>query len=138
MAYDWQIVNSILNDSEKNRFLCCVINSDQGAFNSIVNWEKATSDFGSASVESMRKCLSNTLKKIEHAGGKIGVSASDGAVNKTPGSSSTGKKRKTAAEADPDGKSDSGTPTPKAKRGRPKKEPAAESRKGIMPRIFIC
>jgi hypothetical protein len=130
MAYIWDIVNATLNETEKNRFMCCVINTDQSTFMSNVDWKKATQDYGAASVESMKKGITNSLKKVEKAGGKDGVPAVDGAAS-TPSTMGKGGKRKIKAENDGDehDAGDVGTPTPKPKRGRKKKEPAA-ARKG--------
>jgi hypothetical protein len=130
MAYIWEIANTTLNDSEKNRFVCCALSTNQSTFMNSVDWDKATADFGAASVESMKKCVQNALKKVEKAGGKEGVPAVDGAI-KTPSTSGKGTKRKAGAETSGGGHGaeDMGTPTPKAKRGRKKQESTA-SRKG--------
>lgn len=130
MAYIWEIVNTTLSEIEKNRFVCCVMSTNQSTFMNNVDWNKATQDFGAASVESMKKGITNTLKKVEKAGGKEGVSASDGAI-KTPSTTGKGTKRKAGAEKDGGGHGaeDIGTPTPKAKRGR-KKQESTVSRKG--------
>ena len=81
-----------------------------------INWEKATRDFGAASVESMRVMTRTALKKIEKAGGKEGVAATPA---KAGGS---GKKRKGAAE---DG--DDAEPTPT------KKKPGRKAKKEVSP-----
>jgi hypothetical protein len=130
MAYIWEIANTTLSDSEKNRFVCCAMSTNQSTFMNSVDWDKATADFGAASVESMRKGITNALKKVEKAGGKEGVPAVDGAI-KTPSTSGKGTKRKAGADTNGggNGAEDMGTPTPKAKRGRRKQESTA-SRKG--------
>jgi hypothetical protein len=130
MAYIWEIANTTLSDSEKNRFVCCALSMNQATFMNNVDWNKATADYGAASVESMKKGITNAHKKVEKSGGKDGVPAADGATN-TPSTSGKGNKRKAGAEKDGGGHSaeDIGTPTPKPKRGRKKQESAA-SRKG--------
>lgn len=121
MPYDFNIAKSTISEGEKDRFLCLFLNADTNAINGIIDWEKATADFGSASVESMRVSLRNTFKKIEKAGGKIGPG---GTATATPSTPSSGKKRKAQAEKVVDEDDNAGTSSatlkPKAKRARKK------------------
>jgi hypothetical protein len=98
-----------------------------------VNWEKATADYGSASVDSMKVSVRNVFKKIEKAGGKLDA---DGAVAPaTPATTgkSASKKRKTADKsataAEADDEDEPETPAPKKGRGRAKKTKAADKTK---------
>nr|OQO25187.1 hypothetical protein B0A51_06049 [Rachicladosporium sp. CCFEE 5018] len=67
MPYDYEIAKAALSEADKNRILCLYLNCDAKA----INWEKATKDFGCASVDSMKVMARTALKKIETAGGKI-------------------------------------------------------------------
>ncbi|CAK4031296.1 Hypothetical predicted protein [Lecanosticta acicola] len=64
-SYSFEVAKAVLNDTDKNRILCIYLSSNQTA----INWQKATNDFGSASVESFIKMNVKMLKKIENAGG---------------------------------------------------------------------
>lgn len=88
-----------------------------------VNWQKATNDFGSASIESFKVCVRNSLKKVEKA-----MAGGDGAAATTPPSSAKGKggRKRKAADEDAGGDDTEETPKPKAKRGRKGKKAAAE------------
>ena len=74
-----------------------------------INWEKATKDFGCASVDSMRVMTRSALKKVADAGGKEGVEAK-------PGRAAVGKKRKG------DDATDDADKTPKKRGKKVKKE----------------
>lgn len=88
-------------------------------------WEKATKDFGSASVDSMKVSVRNIYKKLDKAGAKL---ADDGSTQApaTPAlaTPASGKKRKSKSEITADGDDADATvetPKPKKKGGRPKK-----------------
>ena len=82
-----------------------------------INWEKATRDFGAASVESMRVMTRSALKKIADAGGKEGVAGDPKKV------AAAGTKRKGKADADGGDDEEAATPKKKGKGGRkPKKD----------------
>lgn len=91
----------------------------------LADWEKATREYGSASVESMKVSTRNVLRKIEKAGGKEG---GDGTASPAKGAA---KKRKAAAE---DG--DDAEVKPKTK-GRKKAKKAAAELEGTYPQKSI-
>jgi hypothetical protein len=69
---------SELTETEKNRLVCLYLNTEgqvsmksRTKLNPLIililsktNWAKATEEFGSASIESMKKCTMNTIKKL--------------------------------------------------------------------------
>ena len=81
-----------------------------------VDWEKASSEYGAASVESYKKGMQNTTKKIKKAmESGVEPEAADATPAKKGGG---GKKRKEkTAEAEADGEAEE-SPTKKKKGGR--------------------
>ena len=77
-----------------------------------IDWDKATTNFQCASVSSMKTMTYGILKKVENAGGKVGVAASTPTA--TP-KKARGKKRKTTSADEED--DDESTPVIK-KKGR--------------------
>lgn len=123
MSYSYETAKTVLSEGEKDRILAIYLSTDEpnvcqeivssrdrllsaADFILQVDWEKATQAFGAASVESMKVSTRNLLKKIEKAGGKVGVTASSTTVDKS--APSTPKTPK----------------TPKGKVGRPRKRKA--------------
>jgi hypothetical protein len=150
VSYDYAIAKATMSDAEKDRILAIFLNTHDGVVRSSlpctshkhttdlnplqINWDKATSDYGSASADSMKVSLRATYKKIEKAGGKL---ADDGTATQAPATPkpatpATGsKKRKSKADlasaaAAGDDDEEVAVETPKPKRGRPtKKEKSA-------------
>lgn len=96
-------------------------NQDQN--NASVNWQKATDDFGSASVDSFKVCVRNSLKKVEKAMAAGGVVAGSATPSSSKGKG--GRKRKVADE-EVGGDDAENTPKPLAKRGKKGKKAATE------------
>lgn len=97
------------------------------------DWEKATKDHGSASVASMKVSMNNMYKKIEKAGGKLpedGNGSGSGGVGSQAPATPASKKRKSKAEIMVDGEDGEVVETPKAKRGRPRKNATPKIVKG--------
>ncbi|GAB7352778.1 hypothetical protein MBLNU459_g3125t1 [Dothideomycetes sp. NU459] len=116
MPYSYKIAMDVLSDTDKNRLVAVYLNSD-GAN---VDWQRATTAFGAASVESMKVMVRMALKKIEKAGGKDDVYATTKPINETPKKTAKAgrpAKRKTAEEVDDDDDDDEDgvvtKPTPK-------------------------
>ncbi|EGP84840.1 unnamed protein product [Zymoseptoria tritici ST99CH_1E4] len=119
MSYNYQIAKDAISQPEKDRAFCIFLNTTNG----VTNWEKATTDFKSASVDSMKVSWRNTLKKIEKAGGKL----DGGDTSTTPATpKSSAKKRKVKEEDSANDGEDVAptTPAPK-KQGRGKKAAAS-------------
>lgn len=139
--YSYQIALEVLNEADKNRIVALYLSMDNP--NAIVSlhpqpslrphladpshqtdWQRATTAFGCASVDSMRVMTRSALKKIEKAGGKEGVDPSSSPPTKTGTKGGRAPKRKAAAADEDD--EDADTETTKAapkKRGRkPKSE----------------
>ncbi|KAK3676524.1 hypothetical protein LTR78_003800 [Recurvomyces mirabilis] len=76
MGYDYAVAQQVLNEQEKNRILAIYLNNDITALNSTVDWKAAAEAFGSASVESFKKMLNNSLKKLQDKGGEGGAAPS--------------------------------------------------------------
>ncbi|CAD0089901.1 unnamed protein product [Aureobasidium vineae] len=106
MSYSYATAKAILSEVEKDRILAMYLSSDDM---NDVDWDKATQAYGAASVDSMKVSYRNSLKKIEKAGGKTGVTAplagGDSSVPSTPKTPKTPK-------------------APKGKGGRPSKRKA--------------
>jgi len=81
-----------------------------------IDWDKAASEFGSASVQSYKKGISNTTNKIKEAM-KSGVEP--GAADATPAKKGGGgkKRKEKSAEAEADGEAED-TPAKKKRGGR--------------------
>ncbi|OQO04613.1 hypothetical protein B0A48_09535 [Cryoendolithus antarcticus] len=107
MPYDYEIAKAALSEADKNRILCLYLNCDAKA----INWEKATKDFGCASVDSMKVMARTALKKIETAGGKLDDAGTAVAGAGTPAKVKRGRKSK--AKDDVDGAGDDDEETPK-------------------------
>ncbi|KAF2766771.1 hypothetical protein EJ03DRAFT_168045 [Teratosphaeria nubilosa] len=106
--YDYDVAQKVLNDNDKNRFLCCYLNIKD---TTVVDWDKAAKDFGSASVESFKKTISNAFKKIKTAQENgVPADAEGSATKATPKKGGKGK-RKGADEEATEGES----PTKKTK-----------------------
>ena len=75
-----------------------------------VDWDKATTDFQCASVGSMKTMACAMMKKVENAGGKVGVAAS----TPTPKKGRAKKRKANSADEDDD---EEATPVVK-KKGR--------------------
>jgi hypothetical protein len=92
-----------------------------------VNWDKAASEYGSASVESYRKMMQKTAKKLKEA---MDSGVEPEAAESSPVKKSGGKKRKektVEAEGDAEGDAEE-SPTKKKKGGRKTKaQKAAEA-----------
>ncbi|KAK3620682.1 hypothetical protein LTR56_023274 [Elasticomyces elasticus] len=119
-TYDYQTVKtalSVLTEGEKNRIVSLYLSSDTTAVNAMVDWDKATAAYGSASIGSMKVSLGNSLKKIA---GKDGADPSP-AKSKAGG----GKKRKDGGDGD-----DEEQIPKKRGGGRKKKEASATPVKG--------
>lgn len=82
-----------------------------------VDWDKASEDFGSASVASFKKMIQNAFKKVKDAEAK-------GNVEATPAKAGA-KKRKVANEGD-------GEALPRKKRGRKAKKEATLAADGLL------
>lgn len=108
MAYNFEIAKSVLSDNDKNRLMCLYLNCENPQS---INWEKATKDFGSASIESMKVMTRATLKKIEKASSGGG----------SPAKAAGGKKRKAAAD-------DSDDAEAKPQKSRGKKAPSEKTK----------
>jgi hypothetical protein len=124
---------NLLSEVEKDRIVCTYLNSTEPNAVSIkflspclsklnanllrqVDWDKASSEYGAASVESYKKGMQNTTKKIKKAM-ESGEPAE--ATEATPAKKGgAGKKRKEkTAEAEADGEAEE-SPTKKKKGGR--------------------
>ncbi|KAM3417812.1 hypothetical protein BST61_g6038 [Cercospora zeina] len=112
--YNSTIAREVLSEAEKDRLLAVALSTS--ADNSTINWEKASTEFGAASVDSMRVSVRNIYKKLDKAG--AGANA-DGAAA-TPGPSKA-TKRKTADTEDGE---------PKAKKPRASKKKASKTEDG--------
>ncbi|CAK1365875.1 hypothetical protein CB0940_09665 [Cercospora beticola] len=66
--YNSSIAREVLTEAEKDRLLAVALST--AADNSAINWEKATTEFGAASVDSMRVSVRNIHKKLDKAGAK--------------------------------------------------------------------
>lgn len=86
-----------------------------------IDFDKAAADFGSASVDSFKRMISNSFKKVEAAE----TNAANGESVAPPTPAKAGKKRKAAAEVDDEEGEE--TAKPKAKRGRKVKTPAVKT-----------
>ncbi|PPJ59378.1 hypothetical protein CBER1_06924 [Cercospora berteroae] len=89
--YDSSIAREVLTEAEKDRLLAVALSTT--ADNSAINWEKATAEFGAASVDSMRVSVRNIHKKLDKAGAKTDGNDLTAGPSKAP-------KRKTAATED--------------------------------------
>ena len=141
MSYNFEIAKAVLSENDKNRLMCLYLNCEPTAVSGSsntqhtvcstcthdsqmgnltqqqINWEKATRDFGAASVESMRVMTRSALKKIADAGGKEGVTGDPKKV------AAAGNKRKGKADTDGGDDDEAATPKKKGKGGRkPKKD----------------
>ena len=114
-SYSYSVAKSVLNEMDKNRFLCIYLHSNQSA----IDWQSASRDYGCASVDSFRVLTNRALKKIADAGGRLG----EGGVAVVPAPAAKKKrprKRKTDFSDDTD--SEFGGGKGKRKRGRPSKK----------------
>ncbi|KAJ9639870.1 hypothetical protein H2201_007352 [Coniosporium apollinis] len=105
-------IEANLNDKEIKRLACIFLHTS----NPTVNWQAAADHFGSASVESFKKTLQNSKKKLSDKGvlpdTEGGTTAAAGAaVPATPSKKKAGGKGKKKAEEGADGES----PTKKVK-----------------------
>lgn len=133
-TYNFEVAKTVLSANDKDRLVCLYLNCDpkavshqleflQSALHADnrtpqIDWAKATTQFGAASVESMRVMTRSALKKIETAEAKGGVPAGTAAA--TPKKAAGGRKRK--ADADADAEDDDDEAAPKPKKGRPAKK----------------
>ncbi|KAF2719575.1 hypothetical protein K431DRAFT_286543 [Polychaeton citri CBS 116435] len=109
MSNTYKAAMAVLTEQDTRRIICVYFHTKDG----VTDWGKATAEYGSASVESMKKVMSNIQKKVEK-----GIGNEEG--NIPAAATPTSKKRKAKAPAD--GSEDTGqTPVPK-KRGRPSKK----------------
>lgn len=119
-----------LTEVEKNRFVACYFaladpNTAVSRHLTVtwmtkltllkINYEQAAKDFGSASIESFKKMISTTFKKIEKLAESGDLSAP--AVPKTPKKATPAKSRKRKANDD----DDYADTTPSAKQSAAKK-----------------
>ncbi|CAK4031300.1 Hypothetical predicted protein [Lecanosticta acicola] len=109
-AYSYSVAKSVLNEMDKDRFLCLYLFSNHSA----IDWQQASRDYGSTSVASFRVLTNRALKKIADAGGKLGENGSCSAAIAPP-KERRAKKRKVDISDDTD--SDYG-PQTKSKRAR--------------------
>lgn len=125
---------TLLSEVEKDRIVCTYLNSTEPNAVSIkllslylikpaanlllqVDWDKASSEYGAASVESYKKGMQNTTKKIKKAmESGVEPEAADATPAKKGGAAGKKRKEKTA-EAEADGE-DGESPTKKKKGGR--------------------
>ncbi|KAK4501228.1 hypothetical protein PRZ48_007035 [Zasmidium cellare] len=120
MPYNYSTAKDTLTDAEKARIICIFLNMDQSVVNQSVNWELAKNQIASASIESLKKGLQNTLKKLDKV--------EDGAVaasptKKTPAKKTPSKKRKAAAGgSDADGAAENDADDDEKKKRSPKKK----------------
>ncbi|GAB7323087.1 hypothetical protein MBLNU13_g05598t1 [Cladosporium sp. NU13] len=122
MSYDYNIAKTVLSDRDKDRLVCLFLNRRSDGN---VDWDKATTEFQCASVSSMKTLYYGLLKKIENAGGKTGISASNPTTTSTPKKGRAKKRKATPADEDDD---EEATPVVK-KKGR-KDENEAETQVG--------
>ncbi|KAK5115904.1 hypothetical protein LTR62_000360 [Meristemomyces frigidus] len=117
MVYDYKIAQDALSVQDKNRILAVYLNCDNSALNGIVDWQAASTAFGSASVESFKKMIG--LKKIQ---------AKDTGDGATPGPAKTpgGRKRKTKGDGDDEAE----TPKKRGGVGSKKKKGAEPAKTG--------
>ncbi|GAB7323086.1 hypothetical protein MBLNU13_g05597t1 [Cladosporium sp. NU13] len=91
----------LLSEVEKDRIVCTYFNSTEP---NAVDWDKATREYGAASVDSYKKGMQNTTKKIKKAmESGVEPEAADATPAKKGGG---GKKRKKTAEAEADGEAE--------------------------------
>ena len=143
-TYDYVIAQTVLTETEKNRIVCIYLSGDTAAINNLVSfscalqslrdaecgltarqvdWDKATTAFGSASTSSMKVSLSNSLKKVADKGGKDGADGKNGAdPSPAKGKAGPNKKRKAGG----DGDADDEEATPKKRGGGRKKKVIAK------------
>ncbi|KAF2484675.1 hypothetical protein BDY17DRAFT_296118 [Neohortaea acidophila] len=132
-TYDFKVAKASLSENDKDRFLAVYLNLIDP--NTAVNWKKAADDFGSASVESFKKTVSNALKKIKAAEAK-GITG-DAGVTPSPAGGKNKRKAKGAAVASDADDDDETAPTPaKKKRGRPAKKAAKAAEGEFFPLMF--
>lgn len=124
---------TILSEVEKDRIVCTYLNSTEPNAVSCdssyifplepntnmlrqVDWDKASTEYGAASVESYKKGMQNTTKKIKKAM-ESGVEPE--AADATPAKKGAGgkKRKEKAADAEADGEAEE-SPTKKKKGGR--------------------
>ncbi|WPH00897.1 Hypothetical protein R9X50_00373100 [Acrodontium crateriforme] len=107
---DYTTAVKVLSDVEKNRLLCCYLNStDIHA----VDWDKAASEFGSASKESFKRMITNSFKKVRDLDGASAdvlaaatVGGGGGGARKTTPKTTpkaTSRKRNISADDDEEG-----------------------------------
>lgn len=137
--YNSSIAREVLTEAEKDRLLAVALSTtadnvsrrppltasslskltDALASQSAINWEKATAEFGAASVDSMRVSVRNIHKKLDKAGAKTDGNDLTAGPSKAP-------KRKTAATEEDEVK----TKKPRASK---KKVTAAKSECHLSP-----
>lgn len=114
-SYSYSVAKSVLNEMDKNRFLCLYLHSNQSA----IDWKGASRDYGCASVDSFRVLTNRALKKIADAGGRLG----EGGVPVIPAPAAKKKRpRERNTEFSDDTDSEFGGGKRKRKRGRPSKK----------------
>ncbi|KAK4942039.1 hypothetical protein LTR28_008766, partial [Elasticomyces elasticus] len=65
MALSWTVAKDVLSQTEKDRICCVQLNTVNG----VIDWGKASTEFGAASSDSMRVMYRSAIKKIKDAGG---------------------------------------------------------------------
>ncbi|KAF2159843.1 hypothetical protein M409DRAFT_29653 [Zasmidium cellare ATCC 36951] len=95
MPYNYTTAKDALTDAEKARIICIFLNMDQSVVMQNTNWETAKTQMASASIESMKKGLTNTLKKLDKV--ENGTDTAPTPTKKTPAKKTPSKKRKTTA-----------------------------------------
>ncbi|KAF2211887.1 hypothetical protein CERZMDRAFT_84862 [Cercospora zeae-maydis SCOH1-5] len=110
--YNSAIAREILSEPEKDRLLAVALNTV--AVNAATNWEKASAEFGAASVDSMRVSIRNIHKKLDKAGANA-----DGAAATPDPPKAKQRKTSTIGVGEPMAKKDV---EPKAKKPRTTKK----------------
>ncbi|KAL9530483.1 hypothetical protein SMMN14_05781 [Sphaerulina musiva] len=115
--YDYRIAKTALSEGEKDRILAVYLNTTADA-SSVIDWETATTHYGSRSVDSMKDSIRKIHRKLAKAGAKRETMG-----DKSPSGSLKIKLAATGSKRKPNCKG-SGEAA-KAKRGRPSKKKVA-------------
>jgi hypothetical protein len=134
---------SVLSEVEKERIICTYLNSTEpnavslpvpllhspipSANHPKINWDKAASEYGAASVESYKKGLQNTIKKIRKS---MDSGVGPEAAEASPAKKGAGKKRKEKTVETDDEAEVEESPLKKKKGGRKTKAQKAAAAGG--------
>ncbi|KAL1584363.1 hypothetical protein WHR41_06371 [Cladosporium halotolerans] len=124
-TFSYNIAKALLTEAEKERIICTYLNTTDP--NANVDWDKAAAEYGSKSVQSYRKMMQNTAKKLKEAEAN-GVSATSASASASPAKEAApvkgkgGRKRKgKGKQAGEGGEEVEETPKKKGRKGKGKK-----------------